>query len=263
MCSSDLQSAKVPFLVDLQKGKFEGELDRDQLGFWVGDLVDDCEQFAKEAIARAKTEAGDIETLILMGDIRWLPMIQARITPFVHPKAKVVQMGSAELARGAAIQAHHLMPPLDPKNPIAVGASSYDLGVIIQEHDGNVHAPKVLIAKDTPVGQQISRTLRFTREGKRQPSLQFVEGTRFGNLTWTRLANIDLQTCFEGRKIADPLQLTLETDSNGVLMSTLGWLGGNKQLVIPPLGIPTMDTISMRHWRDWLESLPVSSNETA
>ena len=104
------QSAKVPFLVDLQKGKFEGELDRDQLGFWVGDLVDDCEQFAKEAMARAKTEAGDIETLILMGDIRWLPMIQARITPLVHPKAKVVQMGSAELARGAAIVLYEPSP---------------------------------------------------------------------------------------------------------------------------------------------------------
>ena len=109
------------------------------------------------------------------------------------------------------------MPPLDPKNPIAVGASSYDLGMIIQEQDGNVHPPKVLIAKDSPLGTQLSRTLRFTKEGKQQPTLQLIEGTRFGNMTWNRLGKLPLQTCFEGRTDADPLQLSVETDSSGLL----------------------------------------------
>jgi serine/threonine protein kinase len=253
------QSPKVPFIVELQKGRFEGSLERDRIAEWVDDLVLDCEVFAKEAISRASVDPRQIETLILIGDIRWLPILQTRITAMVHPKAKIVPMGSTELARGAAVQARHLMPPLDAKNPLAYGASSYDLGLIIQERDGNVHPPKVLIARDTPLGQQISRTLRFTREGKQQPVLQFIEGTRFGSMNWNRLASVDLQTCFEGRNTADPLQLNLETDNNGMLNTSITWLAGNKQLTVPPLGVPTMDSLSMRHWRDWLESLMIGS----
>lgn len=251
----------VPFIIELQKGKFEGSIQRDRVAEWVDDLVLDCEVFAKEAIQRSGVDPSQIQTLILIGDIRWLPILQNRITTLVHPQAKIIPMGSTDLARGAAVQARHLMPPLDAKNPLAYGASSYDLGLIIQEPGGNVHPPKTLISKDTPLGHQVSRTLRFTREGKTQPTLQFIEGTRFGNLNWNRLASIDLQTCFEGRQTADPLQLNLETDANGMLNSTITWLAGNKQLAVPPLGVPTMDTISMRHWRDWLESLMLCINE--
>jgi len=251
----------VPFIIELQKGRYEGSIQREHVAEWVDDLVLDCELFAKEAIQRSGVDARQIQTLILIGDIRWLPILQNRITSLVHPQAKIISMGSTDLARGAAVQARHLMPPLDAKNPLAYGASSYDFGLIIQEPGGNVHPPKILVAKDTPLGHQVSRTLRFTREGKTQPTLQFIEGTRFGNLNWNRLASVDLQTCFEGRQTADPLQLSLETDTNGMLNSTITWLAGNKQLVVPPLGVPTMDTISMRHWRDWLESLMLCSNE--
>jgi serine/threonine protein kinase len=252
-------SAKVPFIIELSKGKFEGCVERDRVSDWVDNLVDDCELFAKEAIARARVDAQQIQTLIVIGDIRWLPTMLSRITALVHPKAKVIPMGTTDMARGAAVQARHLMPPLDAKNPVAFGASSYDFGLIIQERDGNVHPPKVLIPKDTPGGHSISRTLRFSREGKQQPLLQFIEGTRFGNLHWNRLASIDLQNCFAGREQADPLHLTMETDTNGMLNCSITWLAGNKQLSLPPLGIPTMDAISMRHWRDWLESLMLCS----
>jgi serine/threonine protein kinase len=246
---------KVPFIVELNQKTYEASVERDKVGQWVDDLENDCEIFAKEAIARANVDPNELETLILIGDIRWLPKLQHSITKHLRPDIKIVPFGSADLARGAAIQSRHLMPPLDPKNPIAVGASSYDLGMIIQEQDGNVHPPKVLIAKDSPLGTQLSRTLRFTKEGKQQPTLQLIEGTRFGNMTWNRLGKLPLQTCFEGRTDADPLQLSVETDSSGLLTTSLTWLAGNKQLVAAPLEVPMMDAISMRQWRDWLDSI--------
>ena len=117
----------------------------------------------------------------------------------------------------------------------------------------------MLIPKDTLGGHSISRTLRFSREGKQQPVLQFIEGTRLGNLHWNRLASIDLQNCFASREQADLLQLTMETDPSGMLNCSITWLAGNKQLSILPLGIPTMDATSLRHWRDWHESLMLCS----
>ena len=74
-------------------------------------------------------------------------------------------------------------------------------------------------------------------------------------MTWNRLSRLPLQTCFDGRSEADPLQLTVETDPSGLVTTSLTWLAGNKQIVAAPLEVPIMDAISMRQWRDWLDSL--------
>jgi serine/threonine protein kinase len=251
----------VPFAVELPKGRFENALDRNRIAEWVGDLEGDCETFAKEVIQRANIPADTIDTLLLIGDVRWFPTIQQRLKKLVSASANVVPMGSADLARGAAIQARYLMPPVDTMAPAANGATTYDLGMIVQEEVGNQHPPKILIPRDTPAGYQVSRTLRFSKEGKQQPVLQFVEGTRLGSSTWSRLSKIDLQTCFEGRTTADPIQLRVEVAPSGLWDASLTWLAGNKQLAIPPLGEPVMDSVSMRQWRDWLESLMLCNME--
>jgi molecular chaperone DnaK (HSP70) len=162
---------------------------------------------------------------------------------------------SNDLAQGAAIQARNIMPPMDPKAPRAHAATSYDLGVIIQEDASRISQPKVLIGKDSSIPASSSRTLRFTHEGKDQPQLQFVEGSRLGASTWSRLGLIDLKTCFPGRHGSDPLQLRIDIDNSGIWSGTLTWLAGNKQLSIPPLTEPLMDIVSTKRWRDWLESL--------
>lgn len=248
-------SPTVPFAVETPHGRFEDALHRDHVADWVEDLAGDCELFAKEVLLRSGVDPGDIDSLLLIGDVRWLPTLQAPLKKLIHPDAKVVHMGSADLARGAAIQARFMMPPIDPKAPAANAATSYDLGMIAQEDSGTQSPPKILIPKDSPVGYQVSRTLRFQRESKRQPVLQFIEGTRLGSSTWNRLSQIDLQNCFEGRNTPDPVQLRVEVNESGLWDASVTWLAGNKQLTIPPLGEPVMDGVSMRQWRDWLESV--------
>jgi hypothetical protein len=70
-----------------------------------------------------------------------------------------------------------------------------------------------------------------------------------------------LQTCFEGRTTADPIQLRAEIDESGIWNGSLTWLAGNKQLALPPLAEPIMDSVSMRHWHDWLESIMLCNME--
>ena len=161
---------------------------------------------------------------------------------------------SGDLARGAAIQAKNIMPPMDPQSPVAHPATSYDLGVVIQEDANKMSQPKVLIAKDTLTPAISTRTLRFT-SGKEQPILQFVEGSRLGASTWNRLGAIDLKTCFPGRPETDPLQLRIDINPSGIWSGSLIWLAGNKQTPISQLTEPLMDIVSARRWRDWLESL--------
>ncbi len=248
-------SATVPFVFEFPGGRIERSLERDKLSEWVDDLEGDSVSFAREAIERSKLDPRSIDTILLIGDVRWMPHIQKQLSGLVGPHAVLAMLKSNDLARGAAIQARYMMPPIAPNAPVAHSATTYDLGVIIQEEDTRVGVPKILIAKDTAIPASSSRTLRFTREGRSQPQLQFVEGSRFGASTWNRLGHVDLQTCFADRRNSDPLQLRIEVDGSGLWNGSLTWLAGNRQVPIPQLMEPLMDAVSTRRWRDWLESL--------
>ncbi len=248
-------SATVPFVFETPGGKVEGKLERDRLTEWVGDLQDDCQSFAREAIQRSKIDPKTIESILLIGDVKWMTVIQQQLANLVSPLAKMTLLQSGDLARGAAIQAKNVMPPMAQNSPLAFSATSYDLGVILQESESRISQPRVLISKDTPTPAISTRALRFSTAGKDQPTLQFVEGSRLGATTWNRLGLMDLKTCFPGRPESDPLQLRVDINPSGIWSGSLIWLAGNKQLPIPPLVEPLMDIVSTRHWRDWLESL--------
>ena len=248
-------SATVPFIFETRAGKIEGQLDRENLAEWVGDLEADCETFAREAMERSKIDPKAIHSILLIGDVRWMPTIQRKLSKLVGSHAKLMMLKSNEMARGAAIQARNIMPPMDPLSPTAHAASTYDLGVIIQEDVTRISQPKILIGKDSATPAFSTRTLRFTHEGKEQPQLQFVEGSRLGATTWSRLGLIDLKNCFPGRIGSDPLQLRVDIDASGIWSGSLTWLAGNKQIPISPLTEPLMDIVSTQRWRDWLESL--------
>lgn len=252
----------VPFIIDMPNGRYENALYRDRIQEWVGDLASDCGTFAAEAVRRANLDPKSIDSLLLIGDVRWIDHIREPLKRFIKPGGQVAEIETADMARGAALQAKYLMPPADPRSPVAKSACSYDLGMIVQDQRSNVAPPpKILIAKDSPIPAQLSRTLRFTREGQRQPVLQWVEGSRFGDHTWHKLSSVDLQTCFEDRTTADPIQLRAEIDESGIWNGSLTWLAGNKQLALPPLAEPIMDSVSMRHWHDWLESIMLCNME--
>ena len=257
MCIRDrIRSAQVvPFVIEVPQGKIEGKLDRKQLSEWTDELPNDCAQFAKEVLSRANVDSSEIDTILLVGDVRWLQTIQQELVALVGSHASLVPIDSADLARGAAIQADYVMPPQDRNAPRAISAASYDLGVVMQEDSSLVSPPRVLVPKDTSLPAGISKTLRFTREGKRQPTLQFVEGSRLGTTVWNKLGNIDLQTCFQQRFTSDPLQLRLEVDESGIWNGRITWPAGNDQVMVPLLNEPVMDIVSIRQWRDWLESL--------
>ena len=83
-------SATVPFVFETPGGKVEGKLERDRLSEWVGELENDCANFARDAIQRAKVDPSSIDAILLIGDVRWMTVIQSQLTKLVGPKAKMV-----------------------------------------------------------------------------------------------------------------------------------------------------------------------------
>ena len=248
-------SQTVPFVVEVKEGRIESSLDRLDLNRWVDDLPKDCCAFTRELLQREGVDPSEIDSILMIGDVRWMPTIQAELSAVVGEHAPLIPLNSSDIARGAAIQAEYLMPPMDRSIPHAVSSTSYDLAVLMHDDDNMLAPPKVLVPRATPLPCSVSRTLRFTREGKRQPTLQFLEGSRIGQSTWNKLGKVDLQTCFKNRSEADPLQLRLEVDQSGLWIGTVAWPAGNDQIPVSPLNEPLMDVVSIRQWRDWLESL--------
>ena len=247
--------SSVPFIVEVDGERFENKLDRDNLTDWVDDLVFDCGNFTKRLLERTNTDPKTIDSVLLGGAASWIPAIKNEIQAIVGKQAKISDFSSADLARGAAVQSHYLMPPTKSDVPHAVSSASYDIGVIIQDESAQLPPPRVLIGRDQPLPANVSKTLRFSKDGRRQPVLQFVEGSRINAFTWNRLGNVDLQQCFTNRAAADPLQLRVDIDESGLWSGTVAWPAGNDQIALAPLSVPLMDVVSIRQWRDWLESL--------
>lgn len=248
-------SQTVPFVVEVKEGRVESSLDRSDLSRWVDELPKDCSSFTRELLQKSGVDPSEIDSILMIGDIRWMPTLQSELSAIVGEHAPLIALNSSDIARGAAIQAQYLMPPMDRSVPHAVSSTSYDLAVLMHEDDNMLALPKVLVQRGTPIPCSISRTLRFTREGRRQPTLQFLEGSRIGQSTWNKLGKVDLQTCFKHRSEADPLQLRLEVDQSGLWVGTVAWPAGNDQIPVSPLNEPLMDVVSIKQWRDWLESL--------
>ncbi len=206
-------------------------------------------------LERTNTDPKSIDSILLGGAANWIPAIRNEIQAIVGKHARVSEFSSADLARGAAVQSHYMMPPAKTGVPHAVSSASYDIGVIIQDESSQVPPPRVLINRDQSLPSHISKTLRFSKDGRRQPILQFVEGSRLNAFTWNRLGSVDLQQCFSNRASSDPLQLRVDIDESGLWSGTVAWPAGNDQIALAPLSVPLMDIVSIRQWRDWLESL--------
>ncbi|MFO0921838.1 MAG: Hsp70 family protein [Pirellulales bacterium] len=216
-------------------------------------------QFSKEAIQQSGVDPKSISHVLMIGEHLSLPQVKECIKKSLAPQAIFEPISKADLARGAALQARYLMPPMDASGPHAEQSTIYDIGLVTMDGTKGPGAPKVLIPKGTSLPAHCSKTLRFA--GKALPTLQLVESTRLGSSHWHRLGSIHPGRAFPRRGESDPLQLRLEMDIHGILSSKLTWLAGNAQTMIAPLADPPMDATAIQEWRNWIETLMLCQSD--
>ncbi len=230
-------------------------LTREHLLGVADDLVTDISTFATRALTNAGIEGSQIKRVLLIGDLFGIPQLRSQIKKCVRSNTPIHRVEKSDLARGAAIQARHLIPPVDNLSPHAEVTTTYDVGLLMIDAQRSKTVPRIVVPRGTIIPHQSSRTIRLKSDSPQNVRLQFAESTRLGNYNWHRLGGVDLSKTFPKRTNNDAIQLHVEVDTSGIFSAKLTWLAGNVQAIVPTLADPMMDNMSVRQWQDWLDTV--------
>ncbi len=207
------------------------------------------------ACKMAKTDLADVSQVLLVGSLMRIRPIQNIVKKLLPAGTPVELLEKADLARGAAIQAHYLTRLSSTGDTLrSVGCTAYDLAIVTATDKGL--KPKVLIPAGTNLPAVFSNTLRPGADADGSfPPVQIIEGTSQGEANWLKLGRVRPSNLFPQRQPDDPLQLQLECDDSGLLRSSLIWTAGNRQALLPETSDATMLASDVQRWRTWLHTV--------
>jgi serine/threonine protein kinase len=213
------------------------------------------------ACQNAKTDIGEIDHILLAGELMKMRPIQQVVRNCIPHRATVTELEKADFARGAALQSRHFnsLTQADQAHPFGVGCSAYDIGLLAADPKTGKAAPRVLLERSSPLAASLTRTLRPSSLAGNQPSqafapLQMIESSSLSDTHWLALGKVKPDELFPLRNANDPLQLRLEIDESGILETSLTWLAGNRRIRLPHTSDPTLSEADIAQWRTWLDT---------
>jgi hypothetical protein len=211
------------------------------------------------ACKHAKVEIAQLEEVLLCGSMLRMRPLQDFVRRMIPQAPLPNLLEKADLARGAALQAHYL-GALSPNDqlPHAVACTSYNFGLLAADPTTGKGSPRVLIEAGAPLPAVISKNLRGEVLAGGH-TLQLIESTRLGEATWHRLGAVKPEEAFPKRAAEDPLQLRLTADDSGLFQAELLWPAGNRQLLIKTSDATPEDT-EVALWKRWLETAMLCSS---
>jgi serine/threonine protein kinase len=246
---------KIELRFEAWQKELKVSLTRERLLEIADDLVGDVSTFVMRAMSAAGIDMNQISRVLLVGDMFGIPQLRNQVKKCIKSTTPIHRVEKSDLARGAALQARHLIPPVDNQAPHAEVTTAYDIGLLLIDSQRSKTSPRIVVPRGTIIPHQSSRMIRLKSDSNNTTRLQFAESTRFGNFNWHRLGGVDLSKTFPKRTSNDPLQLHVEVDSSGIFSAKLTWLAGNVQAIVPTLADPMMDNMSVRQWQEWLETV--------
>lgn len=223
-------------------------------------LVQSMREAITSACNKARVEISEIDNVLLCGSMLSMAPVQEVVRKIVPHVNHLEMLEKADLARGAAIQTHHLTSLTHPAQiaPRGVGCTAYDLAILTTSSEGV--KPRVLVPQATALPASFSRTLRPSQEIvdgvqlSEFPPIQMLEGTSLGANNWLKLGRLKPDEHFSNRDPDDALQLRLEVDESGLLQTSLVWPAGNRQVLLPATSDACLSDAEIAKWRDWLDT---------
>ncbi len=213
----------------------------------------------QESILGACKMAGagldEIQHVLLCGSLMRVGSIQRVVKKLLGRSVSIQVLEKADLARGAAIQAHYLTQLSTTGQALrGVGCTAYDLAILAKTQKGL--KPKVLIPAGTNLPAGFSSSLRpAAQQSASFPPVQIIEGTSQGNANWLKLGGVKPSNLFPQRAPGDALDIQLDVDESGLLQSSLIWPAGNRRAHLPETSDATMLASDIANWRRWLEEV--------
>jgi len=202
----------LPFITADASGPkhLQMKLTRSKLEQLTKDLVGRCREPFEQALEDAKTSAGDLDAVVLVGGATRMPMIQELVQDLTGKEPFKGVNPDEVVAIGAAMQAGVLSGEV--RDVLLLDVTPLTLGV---ETLGGVMTP--LIERNTTIPVRKSETFSTAEDGQTVVTIHVLQGERPMAADNMTLGQFNLEGIPPAPRGVPQIEVTFDIDANGIL----------------------------------------------
>jgi len=202
----------LPFITADASGPkhLQMKLTRSKLEQLTEDLVGRCREPFEQALEDAKTSAGDLDAVVLVGGATRMPMIQELVQDLTGKEPFKGVNPDEAVAIGAAMQAGVLSGEV--RDVLLLDVTPLTLGV---ETLGGVMTP--LIERNTTIPVRKSETFSTAEDGQTVVTIHVLQGERPMAADNMTLGQFNLEGIPPAPRGVPQIEVTFDIDANGIL----------------------------------------------
>lgn len=223
--SSSLQTdINLPYITADANGPkhFTLKITRSKLESLVEDLINSTFNSVKEAMEDAKTEVNEIQSVLLVGGMTRMPLVQQKVKDFFLKEPRKDINPDEAVAVGAAVQGAVLKG--DVKDVLLLDVTPLSLGI---ETMGGVMT--ALINKNTTIPTKASQVFSTAEDNQEAVTVNVVQGERKFAKDNKSLGQFNLIGIPPSSKGLPKIEVTFDIDANGVIKVTAKDQGTGKE----------------------------------
>ncbi len=230
---SSLQETEIslPFITSTGKSDpfhLQTVLTREKLEQLTGDLVERTIRICDESLKKGGIELSSIDTVILVGGMTRMPIVQRRVNEFFGKEPSKGVHPDEVVAIGAAIQGNALLNTSETETELLLlDVTSHSLG--IKMSDGSFYK---LIESNTTIPTSHRHIFTTVRDNQEAVTIIVLQGEHDEADLNDKLGEFTLTGLRRAKKGEVDIEVDFEVDANGIMKVTARDLGTGKEQMI-------------------------------
>lgn len=224
LSSSNQTDINLPYITADATGPkhFVLKLSKAKLESLIEDLVVNTFDSVKEAMKDAKTQVQDIKSVLLVGGMTRMPLVQQKVKDFFNQEPRKDVNPDEAVAIGAAIQGAVLKG--DVKDVLLLDVTPLSIGI---ETMGGVMT--TLINKNTTIPTRASQVFSTAQDNQEAVTVHVVQGERKIASENKSLGQFNLMGIPPSSRGMPKIEVSFDIDANGVIKVTAKDQGTGKE----------------------------------